>query len=232
MGTASLVTAALPIPVRSLHLIPAFASQEKFMNTYTSMSCFLVFAYVFYSRHALARWMFARRGEHFALRFWVSVLPVLLICCSIGCAIAYHHELGEALDALAAAGARLPSSVLLSKIVSVTAFTFWSLRTFADILWMIPLMGFSQLALFGGYSIYLPELFPTRLRSTGISFCYNVGRFVAAIGPLALGMLTSRVYADKLEPMRYAGVTMSLVFLVGLAALPFAPETKGKPLPE
>ena len=41
---------------------------------------------------------------------------------------------------------------------------------------MIPLMGFTQLALFGGYAIYLPELFPTRLRSTGTSFCYNVGR--------------------------------------------------------
>ena len=58
MGTASLVTAALPIPVRSLHLIPAFASQEKFMNTYTSMSCFLVpkepsqaFARAFKNRH-------------------------------------------------------------------------------------------------------------------------------------------------------------------------------------
>jgi hypothetical protein len=116
MGTASLVTAALPIPVRSFHLIPAFASQEKFMNTYTSMSCFLVFAYIFFSRHTLARWMFARRGQHFAVRFWVSVLPLLFICCSIGCAIAYHGELGQALDALAAAGARLPSSALLSKI--------------------------------------------------------------------------------------------------------------------
>ena len=45
---------------------------------------------------------------------------------------------------------------------------------------MIPLMGFCQLGLFGGYAIYFPELFPTRLRSTGTSFCYNVGRFVAA----------------------------------------------------
>jgi hypothetical protein len=116
MSTASLVTAALPIPVRSLHLIPAFASQEKFMNTYTSMSCFLVFAYCFYSRHTLTGWMFARRGGHFAVRFWVSMLPLLFICCSIGSAIAYHHELDEALDALSAAGARLPSSVLLSKI--------------------------------------------------------------------------------------------------------------------
>lgn len=116
--------------------------------------------------------------------------------------------------------------------MAATAFTFWNLKDFSDIFWMIPLMGFSQLALFGGYAIYLPELFPTRLRSTGTSFCYNVGRLVAAMGPLALGLLTSRVYAGQPEPMRYAGVTMCLVFLVGLAALPFAPETKGKPLPE
>jgi Major Facilitator Superfamily len=113
-----------------------------------------------------------------------------------------------------------------------TAYTFWNLRTLSDIFWMIPLMGFCQLALFGGYAIYLPELFPTRLRSTGTSFCYNVGRLVAAAGPLTLGLLTSRVYGGYPEPMRYAGVTMCLVFLVGLAALPFAPETKGKPLPE
>jgi hypothetical protein len=47
-----------------------------------------------------------------------------------------------------------------------------------------------------------------------------------------LGYLTKDVFGGYAEPMRYAGVTMSLVFLVGLAALPFAPETKGKPLPE
>lgn len=113
----------------------------------------------------------------------------------------------------------------------MTAFTFWQLKTIGEMYWMIPLMGFCQLALFGGYAIYLPELFPTRLRSTGTSFCYNVGRFVAAIGPLGLGLLTSRVYHGP-DAMRYAGMTMSAVFLIGLAALPFAPETKGKPLPE
>ena len=113
-----------------------------------------------------------------------------------------------------------------------TAFTFWKLKELSQIFWMIPLMGFAQLSLFGGYAIYLPELFPTRLRSTGTSFCYNVGRLAAAGGPLTLGLLTSRVFAGHAEPMRYAGVTMCLVFLVGLAALPFAPETKGQPLPE
>jgi MFS family permease len=116
--------------------------------------------------------------------------------------------------------------------MGMTAFTFWNLRTIGDIFWMIPLMGFTQLALFGGYAIYLPELFPTRLRSTGTSFCYNVGRLAAAAGPFTLGLLTSRVFAGHAEPMRYAGVAMCLVFVVGVAALPFAPETKGQPLPE
>lgn len=129
-------------------------------------------------------------------------------------------------------GRRPAFAISFVAAMAATAFTFWNLNDFTDIFWMIPLMGFCQLALFGGYAIYLPELFPTRLRSTGTSFCYNVGRFVAAVGPLALGLLTSRVYAGYPEPMRYAGVTMCAVFLIGLATLPFAPETKGKPLPE
>jgi MFS family permease len=129
-------------------------------------------------------------------------------------------------------GRRKAFAVTFVAAMASTAFTFWFLNDFSDIFWMIPVMGFCQIALFGGYAIYFPELFPTRLRSTGTSFCYNVGRFVAALGPLSLGLLTSRVYAGYAEPMRYAGVTMCVAFLVGLAALPFAPETKDQPLPE
>jgi MFS family permease len=113
-----------------------------------------------------------------------------------------------------------------------TALTFWLLDDFWQIFVFIPIMGFCQLALFGGYAIYFPELFPTRLRSTGTSFCYNVGRLVAAAGPSVLGLLTSRVFAGFHEPMRYAGVAMCSVFFLGLLALPFAPETRGQPLPE
>jgi MFS family permease len=115
-----------------------------------------------------------------------------------------------------------------------TILVFWKLSEFDDIFWMVPLMGFCQLAIFGGYAIYFPELFPTRLRATGTSFCYNVGRLVAAAGPTALGMLTAQVYASYPSPLplRYAGITMCAVFLIGLAVLPFLPETKDKPLPE
>jgi MFS family permease len=113
-----------------------------------------------------------------------------------------------------------------------TALVFWQLKSFGDIFWMIPLMGFCQLALFGGYAIYFPELFPTRLRSSGISFCYNGARFIGAAGPTAWGLLTSRVFSGYPEPIRYAGMTMCLVFLIGLLVLPFAPETRGQPLPE
>ena len=115
-----------------------------------------------------------------------------------------------------------------------TAYVFWNFQTVADIFWMIPIMGFCQLSLFGGYAIYFPELFPTRLRSTGTSFCYNVGRYVAALGPLVMAELIDSVFGRYGPEMswRYTGVTMCSFFLIGLAALPFAPETRGKPLPE
>ncbi len=115
-----------------------------------------------------------------------------------------------------------------------TVLVFWGLNDFSDIFWMIPLMGFCQLSLFGGYAVYFPELFPTRLRSTGISFCYNVARLVAAVGPFTFGYLIRTVFSDFEPPWphRYAGLTMCSIFLLGLLALPFAPETKGQPLPE
>jgi MFS family permease len=119
----------------------------------------------------------------------------------------------------------------VAALVSSTS-VFYFLDDFHEVFWMLPIMGFCILSLFAGYAIYFPELFPTHLRSTGTSFCYNVGRFVAAIGPFLLGYLTKHVYADTAEPLRYAGVTMCAIFILGLLVLPFAPETKDRPLPE
>jgi MFS family permease len=118
---------------------------------------------------------------------------------------------------------------LLAAFVSTVA-VFWFLREFWQIFVLVPIMGFCQLSLFGGYAVYFPELFPTRLRSTGTSFCYNVGRFLAATGPL-IKTLLDQMYTGP-DAARYTGITMCSVFLLGLFVLPFLPETKGQALPE
>ncbi|HAV62291.1 MAG TPA: MFS transporter [Verrucomicrobiales bacterium] len=129
-------------------------------------------------------------------------------------------------------GRRPTFAIAFIAAMITTAFVFLKFNSTAHVAWMMPLLGFTMLGIFGGYAIYFPELFPTHLRSTGTSFCYNVGRFVSASGPAVLGLLTSRVFSEHDEPMRYAGVCMCAIFLVGLAVLPFAPETRGRPLPE
>jgi MFS family permease len=102
-----------------------------------------------------------------------------------------------------------------------------------QVYWVIPLIGFSTLAVFGGYAIYFPELFPTRLRSTGVGFCYNVARYLAAAGPFLLGALASLYQSFQIEtPFRWAAMTVASVYVLGLLVVPFAPETKGRPLPE
>jgi MFS family permease len=110
--------------------------------------------------------------------------------------------------------------------LAAVAFTFLSLKTESDVYWMLPLMGFGTLSVFAGYSIYFPEIFPTRLRGTGVGLCYNTVRYLAAPFPFLLGWLSS------LMPFRTVAVIMCGIYLVGIIALVWAPETKGKPLPE
>ncbi len=117
--------------------------------------------------------------------------------------------------------------------LAATVMTFGWLRSPSDVLWMIPLLGFCNLSVFGGYSIYFPELYPTRLRSTGVGFCYNVGRIIAALGPFTLGGLTVLFAGAGLaSPFRAAAISLASVYLVGVVAMRFAPETRGRPLPE
>lgn len=105
--------------------------------------------------------------------------------------------------------------------------TFLTPRSYANVLLLLPLLGFFNNGIFSGFPIYLPELYPTRLRATGAGFCFNVGRVLAAAGPLLMGFLVPR-----LGGFGHAVSAIALIYLVGLLILPFAQETKGQPLPE
>jgi len=129
-------------------------------------------------------------------------------------------------------GRRAAFAVFFVAALAATVIFFLFVREWYHVLWLAPLMGFCQLSVFGGYAIYFPELFPTRLRSTGTSMCYNIGRYVSAAGPAMLGVLSGVVFAGFDEPIRWAGVTMCAFYVIGLLVLPFAPETKDQPLPE
>jgi MFS family permease len=118
---------------------------------------------------------------------------------------------------------------LVSFILSFLALqaTFRYTHSFRDAMIWCPILGFCTLGPFCGYTVYFPELFPTRLRATGCGFCYNGGRILAALAPFALGRLSARL--GGIAP---AVTIVSCIYLLGLAALPFAPETRGKPLPD
>lgn len=104
--------------------------------------------------------------------------------------------------------------------------TFLSARTYEQTLWLLPVMAFFVVGMHAGYAVYFPELFPTRLRATGTSFCFNVARLVSAVLVLGQGALAT------LFSLRERVVGMSSLFLVGLVLLVFAPETRGQDLPE
>ena len=125
-------------------------------------------------------------------------------------------------------GQRTNANYFLVDGVGANASTSASATSFQQAAGSLP-----NLTVFGGYTIYFPELYPTRLRSSGVGFCYNVGRIVAALGPFTLGGLTV-FFSDAgyAAPFRAAAIALASIYLVGVIAMPFAPETKGKPLPQ
>jgi MFS family permease len=115
--------------------------------------------------------------------------------------------------------------LLALAIVPVTCFlpqTYWQL------LLLLPVFAFLTLAIHAGYAIYFPELFPTSLRATGASFCFNGGRALAVPMLFFSGWLKSQPGVD----LRWAVTGLATLFLVGVAVVLFLPETNRQELPE
>ena len=93
---------------------------------------------------------------------------------------------------------------------------------------MVGAVGCVTAAFYGWFPLYLPELFPTRVRATGQGLSYNFGRILAAAGALSQGQLVAHYGGSYAQ----AGATITLIYTVGMFVVWFAPETRGKPLPE
>lgn len=126
--------------------------------------------------------------------------------------------------------------------VSILIF-FWGLTgaggdAYARGLMLAPILGFCTLGPLTGFTVYFPELFPTRLRATGCGFGYNSARIFAAVAPFALGKLNAHFeqVGPKGEVLRSgfaaAASIVAFIYIVGFIGAWIGPETNGKPLPE
>jgi MFS family permease len=112
--------------------------------------------------------------------------------------------------------------------------TFWFVNSYASAMFWAFLLGYWAFMPFGAYCVTFPEFYPTRLRTTGVGFCYNCARIFAAAAPFALGQLAGTFAAQHGATVgfRMAASIVTFVYVFGFLGLLLAPETKGKPLPE
>jgi len=90
-------------------------------------------------------------------------------------------------------------------------------------------IGLTVFGVFGSFTYYLPELYPTRLRGTGPGFTYNIGRVIAAVGPFLVGAIASRG-VNALDTAMHVLFFVGFVPLAGLFVIPWMIETRGRPL--
>jgi len=98
-------------------------------------------------------------------------------------------------------------------------------RDHQGLLWWFPLIGLCQ-GVFGLFTMYLPPLFPTLLRTTGAGFCYNIGRVVAAFGTVFFGLLANSGSSLKMVDYRLALLYASFLFLPASVICCFLPKAR------
>jgi MFS family permease len=117
-------------------------------------------------------------------------------------------------------------SALLDRLIVTPVVYLWA-RGIYVLLFAVGVSGCFILGIFAWLPIWLPELFPTRMRATAAGFIFNTPRLISAIAPLIAGSLIV-----NLGGYGRTATILALFYILGLIAVPFLPETKGKPLAE
>ncbi len=133
-----------------------------------------------------------------------------------------------ALGFLSDAIGRKPTAMLYyAMCLILTPVVYLWAQDMGALLVAVAVFGFFTGGIWAWAPVWLPELFPTRMRGTAVAFCFNAPRWISCIGPLIAGALIV-----GLGGYGKAATIVGLFFIVGVVAAPFLPETNGKPLPE
>src|SRR5216684_1439313 len=139
------------------------------------------------------------------------------------CGVFGFVSLGFLADAI---GRKPTAMIWYAMCLVLTPVVYLWAQNFGVLLVCVGIFGFFSLGIWAWVPVWLPELFPTRMRGTAVAFCFNAPRFISCLGPLIAGTLIT-----SLGGFGPAATIIGLFFIIGVVAAPFLPETKGKPLP-
>jgi MFS family permease len=150
------------------------------------------------------------------LAAWAGIL-------SAGCGVFGFVTLGFLADAF---GRRAAAMLFYAMSLILTPVVYLWAQDLAVLLVCVGVFGFFSIGIWAWAPIWLPELFPTRMRGTAVAYCFNAPRWISCVGPLIAGTLIV-----SLGGFGVAATIIGLFFILGFVVAPFLPETKGKPLP-
>ena len=93
--------------------------------------------------------------------------------------------------------------------------------------YLLVIYGFFVLGVFSGHAVYIPELFPTHVRATAVSFCNGGARVITSFGPLVAGLLAAPFGGNFNKP----AALMTCFALLSIYAMYLGRETRAEPLP-
>jgi MFS family permease len=143
-----------------------------------------------------------------------------------GCGVVGFIVLGFLADSIG----RKPTAMLfyfMCLVLTPLVYLWGQSQDLGVVLFLVGVFGFFTLGIWAWAPVWLPELFPTRMRGTAVAFTFNAPRFISCTGPLIAGTLIV-----ALGGYGMAATIVGLFFALGVVAAPFLPETRGQPLPE